>query len=70
MKQGRCWHCEIRWTWKRDLMPDDARCPECGCLLERTTHLCEDTPKRAEVMRNISGTRILRAIPISQEATG
>ena len=61
MRQGRCWYCEIRWTWDRNLQPDNATCPECGRLLKKTTHLCEDETRTATVV-SIARVEYLKAI--------
>lgn len=49
MKQGLCKPCKVRWEWKRDLPGEYCRCPECGCLLRRTTHLSKAATKLARV---------------------
>lgn len=36
--QGKCANCEIRWIWSGKPLVHDARCPECGESLIRTSY--------------------------------
>ena len=36
--QGKCSDCKIRWIWNGKPLVREARCPECGESLERTSH--------------------------------
>ena len=41
-KQARCKKCHIHYIFDGDVKLAGARCPNCGKLLARTTHLTQD----------------------------
>lgn len=36
-RQGKCAPCGIRWAWRGGVTIRDARCPNCGSQIQRTS---------------------------------
>lgn len=36
-RQGKCTQCDIRWVWRGGVTVRDARCPNCGSQIQRTS---------------------------------
>lgn len=63
-RQGKCPKCEIVFSWEGSLNVGDARCPQCGAYLRRTSQNVKLPIVEASVVKSLcaSHSAIVKAL--------